>query len=588
MDSIRRIFDLVEHINTKFKGKEDVFGFKREGEWVKYTASDYETYVNYLASALLAKGIKKGDNIATVLRNRPEWNFLDMAIMKIGAVQIPIYPTISAENYNYIFDQSRVKLVFVDDLEIYSKIESFVHQKEYIQDVVSIKPIDGVTMFDSYLDSGKKENGKFDITAIADTITENDLATIIYTSGTTGFPKGVMLSHKNFVFNFKATVYLTRNENLQKALSFLPLCHVYERMLNYMYQARGTAIYYAESIDMVGENIREVSPNVFCAVPRVLEKTYDKIMAKGRELKGIKRAIFFWAVKEGEKYDHFTNTSWYNFKISIAKKLVFSKWLDALGGDLKVVVSGGASLQAKIGRVFWAAGIQVQEGYGLTEMAPLIAVNSFEKDGVMLGTVGPVLEGVDVKIEKDGEILAKGPNVMLGYYNAPEATAEVLDEQGWFRTGDIGELINGKFLKITDRKKEIFKTSGGKYVAPQPIENRFKSSPFIENILLVGENRNFVSAIIIPEFNHLRSWCKIKHQSPQSNEKMVVDKRVIKRYQRIVDAMNKGHDQVEQVKKFVLLSDEWSVKTGYLSPTLKLKRNQLYAKYSDLIESFYE
>ncbi len=587
MTEIRRIFDLLELYKNQYGDKTDVFGAKVDGEWKPVSASMYVDMVNILSSGLLALGIKKGDNIATIMNNRPEWNFLDMALMQIGAVQIPIYPTISTENYKYIFEQAEIKYAFVSDAKIHCRLKPFLSDLKEFKEVYSVDPVKDVKSWEEIIDLGKKDLKLEEIEKVKNNIVEDDVATIIFTSGTTGFPKGAMISHGNFVSNFLACAPIIEGKNLKKALSFLPLCHVYERLLNYMYQYCNCSVYYAEGLDKVGDNIREVSPELFCAVPRLLEKTYDKIMAKGRDLKGIKRFLFFWAVRLGRKFDHHKTTAWYRFRLGIARKLIFSKWMDALGGKLQIIVSGGAALQPNLARVFWAAGISVMEGYGLTETSPVIAVNTFAPKGTKIGTVGPVLTGVEVKIAEDGEILVKGPNVMKGYYKAPEKTAEMIDNDGWLHTGDIGYMDEGRYLKITDRKKEIFKTSGGKYVAPQQIENKFKSSAFIENIMVVGEFKKYTAAIIVPEFNHLESWCKIKGHKFVSKEEVIQKKYIVKRFAKEVAKLNKGLDKVEKIKEFRLISDVWSPDGGELSPTLKLKRRDLLKRYSDIIDSFY-
>ena len=411
---------------------------------------------------------------------------------------------------------------------------------------------------------------------------------MIYTSGTTGFPKGAMLTHKNVISNYQWCATIPNYERDDRVLSFLPLCHIYERMLNYLFQSFGMSIYYAESIDKVGANIKEVKPHTFCAVPRVLEKTYDKIVNTGRGLKGIKRFLFFWALGLGKHYElHGVNGPWYEFKLKIADMLVFRKWRQALGNNIKLIVSGGAPLQPRIARVFWAAGIKIMEGYGLTETSPVIAVTNLEPDGFKFGTCGPVLPGVEVKLAGDGEIMTRGACIMKGYFNQPEETKAVIDEDGWFHTGDIGYFVDGRYLKITDRKKEIFKTSGGKYVAPQVIENKFKESSFIENLMVVGENRHHCIALILPNFDYLESWCRIKGHPFKSKEEAILDEIIINRIQKEVNEFNASLDKVEQIRKFAILADEWTVENGEFSPTLKLRRKYLLDKYSSLIEELY-
>ncbi|MBI9033727.1 MAG: long-chain fatty acid--CoA ligase [Bacteroidales bacterium] len=587
MAEIKRIFDLLDLYKNQYNDKSDVFGSKENGEWIGVSASTYIQMVNVLSSGLLALGLKKGDNVATIMNNRPEWNFLDMALMQIGAVQIPIYPTISTDNYKYIFEQAEIKYAFINNEKINCRLQPFIKELSEFKELYSVDPVSGVKSWEEIIKLGTDNLNIETIDKIKESITEDDIATIIFTSGTTGFPKGAMISHGNFVSNFLACAPVIAGKQLDKALSFLPLCHVYERLLNYMYQYCNVSVYYAVSIEKVGENIREISPDIFCAVPRLLEKTYDKIIAKGRNLTGIKKFLFFWAVRLGRKFDHHTNNTWYNFRLGIARKLIFSKWTEALGGKLQIIVSGGAALHPDLARVFWAAGISVMEGYGLTETSPVIAVNNFEPKGTKIGTVGPVVAGVSVRIAEDGEILVKGPNVMKGYYKDPVRTAEMIDKDGWLHTGDIGMMDEGRYLKITDRKKEIFKTSGGKYVAPQQIENKFKSSSFIENIMVVGEFKKYTAAIIVPEFSHVESWCKIKGIEFGDNQKAIQNKLIIKRFAKEVAQLNKGLDKVEKIKKFRLISDIWSSNTGELSPTLKLKRKDLLQHYKDIINSFY-
>ncbi len=418
-------------------------------------------------------------------------------------------------------------------------------------------------------------------------IRPDDVASIIYTSGTTGNPKGVMLSHNNFISNFTASSDILSKNPVSKSLSFLPLCHVYERMINYVYQLNKITIYYAESIDKLRDNMKEVQPEFFCAVPRVIEKTYDKLVRTGRGLKGFKKQLFFWALHLSHRFDFTGKSIFYKMQYNIADRLVYSKWRLAFGGKLQVIVSGGATLNPRLARTFWAAKIKIMEGYGLTETSPVIAVSNFERGGVKFGTVGPVLPGVKIQFADDGEILTKGPGLMRGYYKQPELTNEVIDNEGWLHTGDIGELVDGKYLRITDRKKEIFKTSGGKYIAPQVLENKFKESPFIENIIIVGENKQYISALIVPNFEHIESWCAVKEHPFTTPEAAIQDDRIVKRINREITSVNNTLDRVEQVKKFKLLSSGWSVEQGELSPTLKLRRKVIQEKYGTLIDEMY-
>jgi long-chain acyl-CoA synthetase len=470
---------------------------------------------------------------------------------------------------------------------MYEKFAGIIPEIKTIENIYFIEEADGHKIFRDFLDLASDDDFN-EIDKIANTIDPDDLATIIYTSGTTGTPKGVMLSHKNYLSNIKPVSDILTQNMVQKIISFLPLCHVYERLLNYVYQIHGITIFYAESIDKLGDNLREVHPEMFCAVPRVLEKSFDKIMAKGRSLTGIKRMLFFWAVNLGSKYEPWKKFGWwYRFRLKIANKLIFSKWREAFGGKLSVVVSGGATLQSRLARIFWAAGIKIMEGYGMTETSPVIAVSNFLPGGSKVGTVGPVLPGVEMKFAEDGEILTRGDCVMKGYYKKPEATKNVIDKDGWFHTGDVGHLEDGKYVRITDRKKEIFKTSGGKYIAPQVLENKFKESSFIENIMVVGENKNFAAALVIPNFDHIKSWCKVKNHPFESNEVATQDQRIVDRIQREIDEINAGLDKVEQIKKTVLLNKPWSVADGSLGQTLKLRRNVLHERYAEVIEAIY-
>ncbi|MEA3505158.1 MAG: long-chain fatty acid--CoA ligase [Bacteroidota bacterium] len=585
MDSDYRIFDILNRYKTTFKDKSDAFGYKEGGVWKTYSAAEYIEKVNQVSTALLSLGIKKDDKIATVISNSPEWNFIDMGLQQVGAVHVPIYPTISIENFKHIFADADVKALFFSDSVFYDFIKPAINEKiEYV--VCVDDKIDGVDSWSEFLDKGKNIASQ-KIEQIKATIVAQDVMSIIYTSGTTGTPKGVMLTHRNFVSNFYGCVPVLWENPIKTALSFLPLCHVYERMLGYVYQYEGISVYYVKSINLISESLKEVKPEMFCSVPRVLEKSYDKIVDKARDLPLLSKMIFYWALGVAEKFDHHTKKSlYYKFQLKLADFLVYKNIRAALGGKMKLVVSGGAVLQSKISRTFWAAGIDVMEGYGLTETSPVIAVSTYD-NGIKIGTVGLILKGVEVKFADDGEILCKGPNVMKGYYNNPEQTAEIIDAEGWLHTGDIGRLEDGKYLRITDRKKEMFKTSGGKYVAPQVVESKIKESPFIDNIIVVGENQRFTGAIIVPNMVHFKSWCKIKNIAYSSDIEMVKRDVVINRVQKEVDKYNKNFDKVDSVKAFYLVSDEWSVATNELSPTLKLKRKVLHKKYTDLINEMY-
>jgi long-chain acyl-CoA synthetase len=588
MAEIRRIFDLLDLYREEYRSMPAAFSIKRAGKWISYSAHDYLDYSSRISLGLLSMGVTKGTKIATIMVNCPEWNFFDMGILQAGAVHVPIYPTISEENYRYILKDASVEYVIVSNLETYNRIRSVLKETPSVKGVFSISNTSGIRHWKEIAYAGDSLNNPSLLEEIKQLIAPGDLATIIYTSGTTGRPKGVMLSHKNIISNFLACAEIPDFKINDRALSFLPLCHVYERMLNYVYQYLGMSVWYAESLDKLIENIKDVRPHTFATVPRVLEKIYNRMIARARNKSLIPKLLFFWALRLGVQYDLNHAKGWiYDVKIRIADQLVFRKWRKALGNNIKLIVSGGASLHPKLARLFWAARLYIMEGYGLTETAPVIAVYNFKPGGVKFGTVGTVLPGVEVKIAEDGEILCKGPNVMLGYHNRPERTEEVMDRDGWFHTGDIGLLEDGKYLKITDRKKEIFKTSTGRYIAPQVIEMKFKESPFIENIMVIGENRKYTAALIVPNFEYLQNWCEIKGIRFTSKERAIKNIRVIRRIKEEVKRYNKDLGQTEKIKKFRLLTDEWSSATGELSPTLKPRRKFILEKYHHEIEETY-
>ena len=588
MKQITRIFDLLELYKNEYSSITNLFNLKVDGRWVRFSAGDYVHYSDLISLGLLALGIKKGARIATIMNNCPEWNFFDMGILQTGAVQIPVYPTISAENYRYIFNDSAIEYLIISDREIYDRIKSVIPGISGLKAIFSIAPLDGIRNWDEILGLGKNHPRPDDLEAVKNTILPGDLATIIYTSGTTGRPKGVMLSHNNFVTNYKALGEIPPLKMNDRVVSFLPLCHVYERTAGYVYQSFGASVFYVQNIDELGDFIREVKPHGFASVPRVFEKIYNKIVAKGRKLPLPMKVLFFWALRQGHKFEMDHARGWvYDVKLFMANLLVFRKWREALGGELKFIVSGSASLHPRLARIFWAAKIPILEAYGLTETSPGVTCYRFEPGCVKFGTVGPLLTGNQMKIAEDGEILCKGPNIMMGYLNRPEKTAEVIDADGWFHTGDIGLIEDGKFLKITDRKKEIFKTSGGKYIAPQPIEQRIKESPFIEHIMVVGENRNYTAALIIPNFEHLKNWCEVKNIEFISREKAVKNPVIIRRIRKEVERFNQDLDKTEKIKKIRLLDAEWTTDTGEISPTLKLRRKFIVEKYSKMIEETY-
>jgi len=586
---INRTYDIIDRMLEKFE-REDAFSVKRKGKWEKFSTKEYKEAIDNFSYGLLALGFERGNKIATVSNNRPEWNMLDMGLAQIGGVHVPIYPNISNEEYEHILNHSESRIVILSSKEHYDKIKPLADKIKTIDNVYLFDQIPDIPHWSEILELGKlnKDKYKEKLNQIKQSIQPQDLCSIIYTSGTTGLSKGVMLSHQNFISNVMATKHLLPLDPQDRVLSFLPLCHVLERMVNYLFQYSGNAIYYAESIDTIGENIREIKPHGFAAVPRVIEKLYDKIIMKGKELKGIKKNLFFWAVNLGLKFElNNANGFIYEQKRKIASKLIFSKWREALGGNVKVIISGGAALQPRLARIFYAADLIIQEGYGLTETSPVIAVNHKIYPNIKFGTVGPVIDNVEVKIAEDGEILAKGPNLMLGYYKDAEKTKEVIDDEGWFHTGDIGLLHEGNILQITDRKKEMFKLSTGKYIAPQVLENKLKESPFIEQIMVVGSSEKYAGAIICPSFEYLHDWCSIHNIKYRDNKDLIQNPKVIERIQKEIDQYNEQLGRHEQIKRFELTCQEWLPETGELSPTLKLKRKFLKDKYKIKLDRLY-
>ncbi|KAF0197066.1 MAG: AMP-forming long-chain acyl-CoA synthetase [Bacteroidetes bacterium] len=588
MENVTRLFDLLPRYEQKFRPKDDVVAGKENGEWVKYSIGKYREAADAISYALLGNGITKGDKVATIMTSRPEWNFIDMGIMQTGAVHVPVYPTISESDYKYILNHAGVKFLFISGRDIYRKIEHILPDVGDLKGVYSVKETEGTLLLEDFSASGRRQANPQLLEKAKAEVDTDDIATLIYTSGTTGNPKGVMLTHANIISNFIAVKHIPPFGEEGKALSYLPLCHVYERMLNYLYQYLGISVYYAESMATIGDNMREVKPDILTTVPRLLEKIYDRIMNTGRKLKGIRRFIFFWAVNLGLKYEMYEVNGWfYSLQLKLARKLVFSKWREAVGGNMKVIVSGGAALQPRLARVFWAAGIPVLEGYGLTETSPVIAVNDFSENGNCIGTVGRVLECVTLKIANDGEILCKGPNVMPGYYKEPELTSEAIDNEGWFHTGDIGRLESTGHLRITGRKKEIFKTSLGKYISPEMIENKFKESSFIDTLMVIGENQKFAAALVVPDFPHLRGWCAIKDIPYTTDAEVIALPRVRKRFQQELDKFNKFFGATEQVKRFELIDHEWTVDSGELTASLKLRRRYINEKYDLVIKKIF-
>ncbi|MBP7498109.1 MAG: long-chain fatty acid--CoA ligase [Bacteroidales bacterium] len=586
--AITRIFDLLPYLKEKYNQEVALAG-KIEGKWHTYSTEKYIEMSDTLSYAFMKLGIEKGDKIATISNNRPEMNCVEMGILQAGAIHVPVYPTISESDYKFILEHSDAKILIFSDEEIYKKIKSVLDGINNIKYVFCFKKINNYATFDELINLGNENRQKEELEIIKTSVKSNDVALIIYTSGTTGFPKGVMLTHNNLISNFITCSSVPRNMGLgNKALSFLPMCHAYEKMCNYLYLYLGISVYYAENLGTVSENIKEVKPDIMTAVPRFIDKIHYKILSTGRKLPKIKKTIFFWAVKLAESYElDGKNGTIYEFKRKIADKLVYSKWREALGGNLKLLVSGGASLQPVFSRFFWAAGINILEGYGMTETAPVIAVNNYEPGGIKFGTVGPVIKDVEVKIAEDGEILVKGVSLMKGYYKDEEQTRKSIDSEGWLHTGDLGEFVDGKLLKITGRKKDLFKTSHGKYIVPQVIENIFKESLFIDNIMVVGENRKFAAALIVPDFNDLRSWSLNKNLNYTTDMEMIKNPLVLQRFKKEIAIFNNKLGDAEKIIKFELVDKEWTIAGGELTPTLKLKRSVIFDRYKDLIEKIY-
>ncbi|MBI1838647.1 MAG: long-chain fatty acid--CoA ligase [Flavobacteriia bacterium] len=586
MLNTKRLFDIPFYQFEKYPNA-NMFVTKKKGVWEGVSTKDFIDEIIAYSKGLIAFGIQPNDKVAIVSTNRVEWNIMDIAIQQIGAIVVPIYPNISANDYRYIFNDAEIKLCTVGSIDLFTKINEIRSEIPSLKNLFIFDDVENIPNWTQI-----KNNGiNIDIQDLESRkkVTQNDdLATIIYTSGTTGNPKGVMLSHNNLLSNVEGCIPRIPTDNTSRVLTFLPACHVYERMLHYLYMYLGCSIYYAESMDTIGENIKEVKPNMFSAVPRLIEKVFEKIMAKGDELTGIKRKLFFWAIKLGEEYEAEGKSAWYKLKLWVARKIIFSKWKEALGGQVKAIASGSAALAPRLARLFLAAGIPILEGYGLTETSPVISVNCFKK-GIKIGTVGTLLNNVQVKFGEDGEILVKGPNVMLGYYKLPDKTKEDIEPDGWFHTGDIGEMVDGKYLKITDRKKEIFKTSGGKYIAPQAMENKFKESRFIEQIIVIGENEKFPSGLIVPNFAFIKDYAKKENLNigDSSNKSIIESPDIQSIIKNEVESFNKLFGNWEQLKRYELLDKEFSIEGGELTPTLKFKRKFILNKYKTLYDKIY-
>lgn len=586
MQEPRLLFELLEHQQRRHP-LDYAFAAKEQGTWKRYSTAQSLDEINQVALGLLAIGLQPGDRIATVSNNRPEWNFLDLGMLQVGGVHVPLYPTITDQDYRYILEHAEVRWVMVSDASLYERIAPIAREFPHIAGVYTFNRVPGAQHWSEIKAAARLDQGQELLNRRA-AIQKEDTATIIYTSGTTGFPKGVMLSHHNIMSNLLEAAVRVPCKAGDKSLSFLPLNHIYERMLTYMMMYSSIGIHYAESMETIGENLKEIKPQVFSTVPRLLEKVYDKIVAKGMELTGVKRKLFFWALDLGLRYEFKeANGWWYETQLKWANKLIFSKWREALGGNVQAIVSGAAALQPRLARVFWAAKIPVLEGYGLTETSPVIAVNYLATGQVEFGTVGPVLEGVELRIAEDGEILCKGSNIMQGYYKDEALTREVIDPDGWFHTGDIGTLTAQGNLKITDRKKEIFKTSGGKYIAPQAMENKFKESIYIEQLMVCGENQKHPSALIVPAWEVLNDWATKNGVGDSSPSALVQNPQVIALLQSEIDRFNKEYGQWEQIKKFTLLPVTWTVESGELTPTMKLKRKFIVGKFQREHDALY-
>lgn len=590
MKEPKRLFDFP-YFQLENYPQQRALNTKYDGKWVATSTQEYLDKANAISRALIRMGVEPNDKVALIsTNNRTEWNICDIGIMQTGAQNVPLYPNISEREYEFILTHSESKFCFVSDKELYEKVMAVKPRIPGLQEVFTFDQVEGAKNWKEVLESGKDTAGQDELDKRKAAITENDVATLIYTSGTTGQPKGVMLTHKNIASNAKnSSERLPIVAGKSSALSFLPVCHVYERMLHYMYQYYGVELHFAESLDTISENLKEVKPEVMTAVPRLLEKVYDRIYTTGSELTGIKKRLFFWAVDLGLRYEPYgKNGWWYEFQLGIANKLIFSKWREALGGNLKAVASGSAPLQPRLARVFNAAGIPIMEGYGLTETSPVIAVNDMRNRGFKIGTVGKPIRETEVKIAEDGEILVRGPQIMLGYFKDEEMTREVIEPDGFLHTGDIGELDSEGFLTITDRKKEMFKTSGGKYIAPAVIENIMKQSRFIEQIMVIGEGEKMPAAFIQPDFEFVKDWGKLKGYSlPSDLKELVKNQHLIDRIQEEVDHYNQEFGHWETIKKFELIPEIWSVEGRQLTPTLKMKRRIILELYPEQYKNIY-
>jgi long-chain acyl-CoA synthetase len=584
-----RTFDLLDRYAEKFP-KDDALCFKHDGEWKKFSTQEYIDYATSFCRGLYESGFRKGDKIITVSSNRPEWNFADLGMAMIGVVHVPVFASLNISEYQYIIRDSGARMILISDARLYKCVAPAFDYPGFSSLVYTFDEVKGVNNWKEIINKGKNpvEETIREIGEVKSSIGQDSFATLIYTSGTTGKPKGVMLSHRNLVTNFISASSVFNLSHKDKYLSILPLCHVGGRMGNYQTQYSGASIYYAESMGTIAANMQEIKPEGFDAVPRVIEKFYDAIISKGRKLEGIKKKLFFWALKLGMRYKPFGENGWfYEQRLKLADKLIFSKWRAALGGNVRIVGCGGASLQPRLERVFWAAGIKIINMYGLTETSPIITINRTTPGNAKLGSVGYVIEDVEVKIADDGEILCKGPNLMLGYYNDPELTKSVIDDDGWFHTGDIGYLEEGKFLMVTDRKKEIFKLSNGKFIAPQIIENIFRESTLIDQIMVVGEHQKFASALISPNFKYFDEMKTLGRIEFSDTDTLITNPEIQSFFNKEIENINKKLNPAERINRFRLVPDEWTPASGELSPTLKLRRQFITEKYQKLLDQVY-
>ncbi|MDR1595153.1 MAG: long-chain fatty acid--CoA ligase [Prevotellaceae bacterium] len=585
---ITRLFDLLDNYIEKYPKQDAAVACKRNGVWRKFSIQEYVELTNAISYSMMYLGVKPGDKIGIVSGNRPEWNMIDFAAMQIGAVSTPIYPTISQDDYRHILNHAEMKMIFIEGKELHKKLNPILPEIKSLKEIITFAPQDeGYKYFDQLVELGRQNPQPEKLAEIKQSIKETDVASIIYTSGTTGVPKGVMLSHSNMIKNFINVAEIPAKWN-NKALSFLPICHAYERMLVYLYHYLGMSIYYVESLATISQNIKEVNPTMMSCVPRLLEKIYYKLYAAGKSLSFTKRTIYYWAFKLATKYQLDNNNLWYNLRLKIADKLIYSQWRKAIGGNFDIVVSGGSAIQSQIAAFFSAIGMPVFEGYGLSETSPVIAVSRRGKNQRRFGTVGLPLPGVEVKISDENEILCRGHNVMQGYYKDPELTAKVIDSEGWFHTGDTGKFTPENLLIITGRLKSIFKTSFGKYVNPEVIESKFSESHFIENIIVVGENKKFAAALIVPDFQYLKSWCETNNITYTTNSEMINNADVNKKIREEVANYNRFFGDYEHIKRYQLIADEWTVANGILSPTLKVKRKIIAERYAGVIEKLFD